>query len=129
MTAAEPPMAPDLATGLRRLKLAVLCRLPPNSLFTAKTQRWPPKELLRTLIEAEITAREATNAPGPAQGRGLPGGQDPAGVRPLRVLDPRRDPGLPRLTRMDHRRREPLPGWPGRHRARATCSSRSAPPP
>jgi hypothetical protein len=28
-------------------------------LVTAKTQRWAPEELLRTLIEAEITARNA----------------------------------------------------------------------
>jgi DNA replication protein DnaC len=31
-------------------------------LLTAKTQRWAPEELLRTLVEAEITARDASNA-------------------------------------------------------------------
>jgi len=31
-------------------------------LITARTQRWAPEELLRTLIEAEITARDASNA-------------------------------------------------------------------
>jgi DNA replication protein DnaC len=30
-------------------------------LLTAKTQRWAPKELLRTLVEAEICARDASN--------------------------------------------------------------------
>ena len=34
----------------------------PELLITAKTQRWAPEELLRTLIEAEITSREASNA-------------------------------------------------------------------
>ena len=62
MTAAPPPLAPDLAAGLRRLKLAAMRQLAPELLITAKTQRWAPEELLRTLIEAEITAREASNA-------------------------------------------------------------------
>jgi DNA replication protein DnaC len=57
-----PPLAPDLAAGLRRLKLAAMRRLAPGLLITAKTQRWAPEELLRTLVDAEITAREASNA-------------------------------------------------------------------
>ena len=62
MTAAVPPLAPDLAAGLRRLKLAAMRRLAPELLLTAKTQRWAPEELLRTLVEAEISARDASNA-------------------------------------------------------------------
>jgi DNA replication protein DnaC len=62
MTASVPVLAPDLADGLRRLKLAAMRRLAPELLVTAKTQRWTPEELLRTLIEAEITARDASNA-------------------------------------------------------------------
>ncbi len=63
MTATTPPpLAPDLAAGLRRLKLAAIRRLAPELLITAKTQRWAPEELLRTLVEAEITARDASNA-------------------------------------------------------------------
>jgi DNA replication protein DnaC len=63
MTAkAAPPLAPDLAAGLRRLKLAAMRQLAPDLLITAKTQRWAPEELLRTLIDAEITARDASNA-------------------------------------------------------------------
>jgi DNA replication protein DnaC len=57
-----PALAPDLADGLRRLKLAAMRQLAPELLITAKTQRWTPEELLRTLIEAEITARDASNA-------------------------------------------------------------------
>ena len=30
-------------------------------MLTAKTQRWAPEELLRTLVEAEIAARDASN--------------------------------------------------------------------
>ncbi|MGO8885848.1 MAG: ATP-binding protein [Streptosporangiaceae bacterium] len=60
--AAAPPLAPDLVAGLRRLKLAAMRQLAPELLITAKTQRWAPGELLRTLIEAEISAREALNA-------------------------------------------------------------------
>jgi DNA replication protein DnaC len=63
MTAAAPPaLAPDLAAGLRRLKLAAMRQLAPELLITAKTQRRAPEELLRTLVEAEITARDASNA-------------------------------------------------------------------
>jgi DNA replication protein DnaC len=62
VTGSVPVLAPDLVDGLRRLKLAAMRRLAPELLVTAKTQRWTPEELLRTLIEAEITARDASNA-------------------------------------------------------------------
>ena len=62
MTAAVPPLAADLTEGLRRLKLAAMRRLAPELLLTAKTQRWAPEDLLRTLVEAEISARDASNA-------------------------------------------------------------------
>jgi DNA replication protein DnaC len=62
MTAATPALAPDLTEGLRRLKLAAMRRLAPELLVTAKTQRWSPEEFLRTLVEAEITSRDASNA-------------------------------------------------------------------
>ena len=62
MTAAPPPLAPDLTDGLRRLHLAAMRQLAPELLLTAKTQRWKPEEFLRTLVEAEISARDASNA-------------------------------------------------------------------
>jgi DNA replication protein DnaC len=62
VSAPAPALAPDLTAGLRRLKLAAMRRLAPELLVTAKTQRWAPEELLRTLVEAEITAREESNA-------------------------------------------------------------------
>lgn len=56
-----PPLPPDLAAGLKRLKLAAMRRLAPELLITARTQRWKPEELLRTLVDAEITARDESN--------------------------------------------------------------------
>ena len=63
MTATAPPPLPaDLTEGLKRLKMAAMRRLAPELLVTAKTQRWNPEEFLRTLVEAEIAARDASNA-------------------------------------------------------------------
>jgi DNA replication protein DnaC len=63
MTApAVPALAADLDAGLRRLKLATMRRLAPELLLTARTQRWNPEEFLRTLIDAELAARDASNA-------------------------------------------------------------------
>jgi DNA replication protein DnaC len=58
----SPPLPADLTAGLKRLKLATMRALAPELLVVAKTQRWRPEEFLRTLIEAEITARDASNA-------------------------------------------------------------------
>jgi DNA replication protein DnaC len=63
MTATTPPPLPaDLTEGLKRLKMAAMRQLAPELLVTAKTQRWKPEEFLRTLVEAEIAARDASNA-------------------------------------------------------------------
>ena len=70
MTApAPPPLPADLNDGLKRLKMAAMRRLAPELLVTAKTQRWKPEELLRTLVEAEIASRDESNrrAPGSAK--------------------------------------------------------------
>lgn len=56
-----PALPADLEAGLRRLKLAAVRRTAPEVLQVAKTQRWTPEEVLRTLIEAEIAARDASN--------------------------------------------------------------------
>lgn len=62
MTATTPPPLPaDLNEGLKRLKMAAMRRLAPELLITAKTQRWKPEEFLRTLVEAEIASRDASN--------------------------------------------------------------------
>jgi len=62
MATNPPVLAADLTDGLKRLKMAGMRRLAPELLVTAKTQRWSPEEFLRTLVEAEIAARDASNA-------------------------------------------------------------------
>jgi len=62
VTAAPSALPGDLNDGLKRLKMAAMRRLAPELLVTAKTQRWTPEEFLRTLVEAEIAARDASNA-------------------------------------------------------------------
>lgn len=64
MTAPTPGLPADLEAGLRRLRLSAMRRLAPELLVPAKTQRWSPEELLRTLVEAEITSRDESNAKG-----------------------------------------------------------------
>ena len=62
MAATTPaPLAADLEHGLRRLKLASMRRVAPELLVRAKTQRWAPEELLRALVEVEISSRDASN--------------------------------------------------------------------
>jgi DNA replication protein DnaC len=39
---------------------------------TAKTQRWSPEEFLRTLVDAEIASRDASNARGRLKAAGFP---------------------------------------------------------
>ena len=56
-----PALPADLDAGLRRLKLAAVRRTAPEVLITAKTQRWTPEEVLRTLVETELAARDASN--------------------------------------------------------------------
>jgi len=72
VSTAPPPLAADLAAGLRRLKLAAIRRLAPELLVTARTQRWNPEEFLRTLIEAEICARDESNARTPMRHAAFP---------------------------------------------------------
>ena len=62
----------DLESGLRRLRLGAMRRLAPELLVVAKTQRWKPEELLRTLVEAEITSRDASNAAGRMKAAAFP---------------------------------------------------------
>jgi DNA replication protein DnaC len=62
MTTAPPALPGDLDAGFRRLRLGTMRRLSPELLVTAKTQRWAPEEFLRTLLDAEIASRDASNA-------------------------------------------------------------------
>lgn len=72
MTAAAPPLAPDLVAGLKRLKLRRVREIAPETLQAAKTQRWAPEELLRTFVEAEIAARDEANAAARLRAAGFP---------------------------------------------------------
>jgi DNA replication protein DnaC len=72
VSAAPAPLAPDLEAALRRLKLSAVRRLAPEVMQTARTQRWPPDELLRTLLEAELAARDASNARARLRAAGFP---------------------------------------------------------
>jgi DNA replication protein DnaC len=72
MNTAPPPLAPDLEQGLRRLRLATIRAQAPEVLQVAKTQRWSPEELLRTLVTAEISAREAAMRAARLRAAGFP---------------------------------------------------------
>ena len=61
MSGVAAPLAADLERALKRLKLRAVRQLAPEVLQTAKVQRWAPEELLRTLVEAEISARDEAN--------------------------------------------------------------------
>ena len=129
VSAAPPALAPDLADGLRRLKLAAMRRLAPELLLTAKTQRWTPEELLRTLVEAEITARDASNARTRLKAAAFPVIKTLDEFDRAVSIDPAGDLRLPRLAWNGSPPRR-TSAWSDRPApARATCSSRSASPP
>jgi DNA replication protein DnaC len=71
-TTAPAPLAADLTEALKRLKLSTVRQLAPEVLHTAKVQRWAPEEVLRTLIEAEVAARDASNQANRLRGAGFP---------------------------------------------------------
>jgi DNA replication protein DnaC len=66
------PLAPDLVAGLKRLKLAKVRAIARDVLQSAKVQRWAPEELLRTLVEAEIEARDQSHARARLRQAGFP---------------------------------------------------------
>ncbi len=72
MSAPAKALAPDLTVALKRLKLRAFRQLAPDVLQTAKTQRWAPEEVLRTLIEAEIAARDESNLRNRLRAAGFP---------------------------------------------------------
>jgi DNA replication protein DnaC len=72
MSTTAPALPADLAAGMRRLKLATMRRIAPELLVVAKTQRWRPEEFLRTLVEAEVAARDESNARGRLKAAAFP---------------------------------------------------------
>jgi hypothetical protein len=117
MVSTSPPvLAADLNAGLKRLKMAAMRRLAPELLVTAKTQRWSPEEFLRTLVEAEIAARDASNAATRRRQAGFPVTKNLGRLRPDRLLRAAGHIRLSRFAGMDPRRRERVPDWTGRDR-------------
>jgi DNA replication protein DnaC len=100
MSTAAPTLAADLTAGLKRLKMAGMRRLAPELLVTAKTQRWNPEEFLRTLVEAEIAARDESNARTRRRHACFPVSKDAGRVRPDRLSNPEGHLRLPRQPRM-----------------------------
>jgi DNA replication protein DnaC len=72
MSAPLPPLPPDLEQGLRRLRLATMRAQAAEVLHVATTQRWPPEDVLRTLVRAEIVAREEANQRARYRAAGFP---------------------------------------------------------
>jgi DNA replication protein DnaC len=76
------PLDRELEAGLRRLKLRRVRELAPELLQTARTQRWPPEELLATLVREEIEARERSNLTRRLKAAQFPGHKMLDGFRP-----------------------------------------------
>jgi DNA replication protein DnaC len=72
VSAPAPALAADLERALRRLRLSAIRKLAPELLVVAKTQRWSPEDFLRTLVEAEIAARDESNARGRLKAAAFP---------------------------------------------------------
>lgn len=72
MTAEAPALAPDLVAALKRLRLAHFRTVAADVLQTATTQRWPPHQLLRTLLETEIAGRNGAQQAARLKAAGFP---------------------------------------------------------
>ncbi|HTQ16406.1 hypothetical protein [Mycobacterium sp.] len=83
----QAPLAADLDTALRRLKLTTVRRKAAELLQVAKTQRWTPEEVLRTPVEAEIAARDASNTANRLKAAAFPVAKPPRWVRSHRIHD------------------------------------------
>ena len=91
-------------------------RLAPELLVTAKTQRWSPEEFLRTLVEAEIAARDASNAATRRRQAGFPVTKTLDDYDLTASSVPTGHVRLPRLPGMDPGRGERVPDRPSRDR-------------
>ncbi len=57
-TPEPPPLASEIETLLRRLRLPHIRRCAPEVIATARAQRWEPGEVLKALLSEELTGRE-----------------------------------------------------------------------
>ena len=60
-TPAAPALPTELETILRRMRLPYLRKAAPDVLATARAQRWDPAEVLRVLLNEEVTGRNSAN--------------------------------------------------------------------
>jgi DNA replication protein DnaC len=72
MSATPEALAADLVSGLKRVQLAHFRAVAAEILQTATTQRWPPEQLLRTLLTTEIAGRDAANQAARLKAAGFP---------------------------------------------------------
>lgn len=76
MNPPEPPPLPDeLLAVLRRMRLPYMRHAAPEVLATARTQRWDPAEVLRVLLQEEVTGRDAATRRQRRKTAGFPTGK------------------------------------------------------
>ena len=116
MTAAAPALDADLVAGLKRLKLATSGPSPPRSSRRPRPSAGRPKSVLRALVEAEIAARDDSNARTRLHAAGFPVAKTLEEFNVGAVVGPPGDLRLPGVPGVAPGGGEPLPGRPRRHR-------------
>ncbi len=77
-----PPIADDLERILRRMRLPYLRKAAPDVLATARAQRWDPAEVLRVLLNEEVTGRDSATRRMRRKTANFPSGKTLASWRP-----------------------------------------------
>jgi DNA replication protein DnaC len=72
MTATPTRLPAELNDGLKRLQLGHFRAVAADVLQTATTQRWAPEQLLRAVIETEVTGRNAAGQAARLKSAGFP---------------------------------------------------------
>ncbi len=70
-----PPLPPELAAVLTRLRLPYIRRAAPEVCATARAQRWDPAEVLRVLLSEEAVGRNAATRAMRRRAAGFPSGK------------------------------------------------------
>lgn len=70
-----PPLPPELAAVLHRLRLPYIRRAAPEVCATARAQRWDPAEVLRVLLAEEAAGRDAATTAMRRRAAGFPSGK------------------------------------------------------
>ncbi|MEV6971738.1 ATP-binding protein [Hamadaea sp. NPDC051192] len=77
-----PPIPEDLERILRRMRLPYLRKAAPDVLATARAQRWDPAEVLRVLLNEEVTGRDSATRRMRRKTANFPSGKTLASWRP-----------------------------------------------